>query len=286
MKQLIISAFVAAVAALGPVQAATPEAKATPKEEAGVVKGITPEVFEFEPSVTGDTARLEVYLPEGELKGAVVVCPGGGYAFRSDDKEGRCWVNWFARRGVATAVLLYTMPQGHDAQPLAECSAAMKLMRENAGKWGFPADKIGVMGFSAGGHLASTMATHFTAADRPDFQILFYPVINLYKAKTHKGTRKNLIGENPTEDMVKLYSNHLHVTPQTPPAFIFTCQDDKTVNPDNSLDYYSALTKAKVPSEMHFYPFGGHGFGFTSPFAYRDQMFFLLDAWIRSTVNN
>ncbi len=232
-----------------------------------------------------EKALLEVYLPEGRPTGAVVVCPGGGYGFKAIDKEGRDWAEWFAQRGVATAVLDYRLPQGRHDVPLSDCDKAITALRKNAAKWKIPADKVGVMGFSAGGHLAATMATHYTDESRPDFQILVYPVVSMDTTITHRGSHDNLLGAQPRPGMEDLYSNELQVTPQTPPAFIITCEDDRTVDPDNSMRYYRALTKAGVPSELHVFPQGGHGYGKLPSFRYVDQMLYLLDKWIVNTVS-
>ena len=140
------------------------------------------------------------------------------------------------------------------------------------------------MGFSAGGHLASTMATHYTETSRPDFQILMYPVITMDPSFTHDWTHHNLIGQHPRPGMEDLYSNEKQVTPQTPPAFIFTTEDDGVVPIANSMRYYEALTANKVPSELHIYPYGGHGYGKLPEFQYVDQMLYLLDSWIKTTV--
>lgn len=238
-----------------------------------------------EKSPADDKAYLEVFLPQkGEIKGAVVVCPGGSYGMKAIDKEGRDWAAWMAERGIATAVLDYRLPHERHNVPLADCTAAIDLLRTNSSKWKIPADKIGVMGFSAGGHLASTMATHYTETSRPDFQILMYPVITMDPSFTHDWTHHNLIGQHPRPGMEDLYSNEKQVTPQTPPAFIFATEDDGVVPVANSIRYYEALTSNKVPSELHIYPYGGHGYGKLPEFQYVDQMLYLLDSWIKTTV--
>lgn len=231
-----------------------------------------------------EKAVLEIYRTDGAARGAVVVCPGGAYGFKAIDKEGRDWAGWFADRGIVTAVLDYRLPQGRDGVPLADCSAAVAHLRENAERYGIPADRIGVMGFSAGGHLAATAATHSSGAGRPDFQILMYPVISMDSVITHRGSRDNLLGKSPADGAVAYYSCELMVTDATPPAFIFTCEDDRTVPPANSLRYYQALTDCNVPSELHVYPTGGHGYGKQPGFKYVSQMLYLLDSWIKNTV--
>ncbi len=249
------------------------------------VWSVNPKMIEIAPTDSeGEKSVLELSLPAGEVKGAVVVCPGGGYGFKAIDKEGRDWVDWFAERGIATAVLDYRLPHHRHAVPSADCSASIAYLRANATKLGIPADKIGVMGFSAGGHLAATAATHFDEASRPDFQILMYPVISLDLTITHPGTRENLIGKDPKPGLEALYSIELQVTPQTPPAFIFACEDDGTVPVENSLLYFRSLTAAKVPSQLHIFPTGGHGFGKLPQFKYVDQMLYLLDSWIKTSV--
>lgn len=141
--------------------------------------------------------------------------------------------------------------------------------------------KVGIMGASAGGHLASTAATHYTAGTRPDFQILFYPVISMDLSNCHKGSRDNLLGKSPSEELVRLYSNELQVTGDTPPAFIMHSSDDGAVPVSNSVSYYLALVKNKVPASLHTYPIGGHGWGFRDSFTYKRQWTGELEKWLR-----
>ena len=220
-----------------------------------------------------DTAYVLVSLPDHPARAAVVVCPGGGYTHLSMQKEGTEWLQWFNDRGIAAAVLHYRLPRQRNTVPLADAQAALKLFRDNADKWRIPVDKVGIMGFSAGGHLATTAATHFTdSVNRPDFQILMYPVVSMDTTITHMGTRVGLICKKPSADMEKLYSNDLQVSAQTPPAFIFTCQDDRAVHPDNSIRYYQALMRNNVPSQLHIYPRGGHGYGKRYTFGYSEPL--------------
>jgi acetyl esterase/lipase len=142
-----------------------------------------------------------------------------------------------------------------------DAKQAMRIVRARAAEWNIKSNKIGIMGFSAGGHLASTLSTHFDEDTRPNFSILIYPVISMDKNITHMGSRNNLIGKNPTDAMIKLYSNELQVTANTPPTFLIHATDDDAVPVENSLLYYQALKNNKVPTEMHIYPAGGHGFG-------------------------
>ncbi len=225
----------------------------------------------------GDTAYVLVSLPDHPARAAVVVCPGGGYTHLSMQKEGTEWLQWFNDRGIAAAVLHYRLPRQRNTVPLSDAQAAIRLFRDNAEQWRVPADKVGIMGFSAGGHLATTAATHYTTpADRPDFQILMYPVVSMDTTITHMGTRVGLIGKTPTPEMETLYSNDMQVNAQTPPAFIFTCQDDRAVHPDNSIRYYQALMRNNVPSQLHIYPRGGHGYGKRYTFGYTEPLQYLL----------
>ena len=220
---------------------------------------------------------LELYLPEKEKASgaAVVICPGGGYSVIVYQGEGISTAKEFAQRGVAAFVLKYRLPNDSKMNdkkigPLQDAQQAIKLVRENAAKWGIDPAKIGIMGFSAGGHLASTEATHFkeslientnNTSLRPDFQILVYPVITMQENLTHKDSRLKLLGANPTKEVVDLFSNELQVNETTPPAYITQAANDVTVDVDNSIIYFEALRHQKIPVEMHIYPKGGHGFG-------------------------
>jgi acetyl esterase/lipase len=211
---------------------------------------------------------IEVYLPgKSQATGqAVVICPGGGYSILAYDKEGTDIAKLLNGQGIAGIVLKYRLPKSQSnivphQSALMDAQQAMKLVRANADKWNIDPDKVGVIGFSAGGHLASTLGTHFDDESRPDFMALIYPVISMDTEITHMGSRKNLIGEAPTEELVRLYSNELQVQVNTPPTFILHMMDDQVVPVENSLRFYEALRKADVPTEMHLYPAGGHGFG-------------------------
>lgn len=211
---------------------------------------------------------------------AIVACPGGGYHDVWFGHEGNMMADWLGAQGVTLAVLKYRMPNGHHAIPLEDAQRAMELMREHADEWG--AQRVGIMGASAGGHLASTAATHFTTPqNRPDFQVLLYPVITMELGVTHDGTRYFLIGEHPTPDVEALYSNELQVTDSTPPAFIVASTDDGLVPVDNSLRYYNALRAHNVSATMHLYPYGGHGWGFRDNFAYKPLWSAELAQWLR-----
>ena len=231
---------------------------------------------------------LEVYLPEKEKStgAAVVICPGGSYKVLVYQGEGVSTAKEFVKRGIAAFVLKYRLPDdsilvNKTIGPLQDAQQAMKLVRENAVKWGVDASKVGIMGFSAGGHLASTLATHFSTALienknntnlRPDFQIVVYPVITMQDELTHADSRTNLLGKEPTKDLMVLYSNELQVDKNTPPAYITHSADDKLVDVDNSIAYFEKLRRNDVPVEMHIYPKGGHGFIFRHP-GWMDPLF-------------
>lgn len=223
---------------------------------------------------------LSVFKAKQPNGKAIVVCPGGGYHDVWFNHEGNMMADWLNAQGVTLAVLKYRMPNGHHTIPLEDAQRAMEMMREHADEWG--AQKVGIMGASAGGHLACTTATHFTnAKNRPDFQVLLYPVVTMEAGVTHDGTRYFLIGDNPSQELVRLYSNELQVTAQTPPAFIVASSDDDVVPIENSLRYYAALVKHGVSTTMHLYPYAGHGWGFRDNFAYKPLWSAELAQWLR-----
>ena len=230
-------------------------------------------------------ANIQVFLPESPTGRAIVGCPGGGYSHLSMQNEGTDWAEYFNRQGIAYCVLTYRMPKGDRSLPMSDAQNAIRTVRDSAEAWRVNPYDVGIMGFSAGGHLASTTATHAPIEARPDFQILFYPVISMDERVTHKGSVVNFLGDGRRDDkLVKEFSNDRRVRRhQTPPAFIVMAGDDRAVPPlTNGLPYYVALRKAGIPAAMHIYPSGGHGFGFRSSFAYHEQMLGELSAWLKS----
>ncbi|MEI8084969.1 MAG: alpha/beta hydrolase [Paludibacter sp.] len=208
--------------------------------------------------------RMVIYLaPKVKANGtAVVICPGGGYASVWHVKEGSEIAKWFNELGISAFVLHYRMPNGHTAVPLSDAQTALKIVHKRAKEWNIKQNKIGIMGFSAGGHLASTVGTHFKTNDeRPAFMILAYPVVTMDSTLTHWGSRNNLLGKRPYDELVKLYSNELQVTKNTPPTFIVHATDDKTVPVKNSIQLYEALKENKIEAELDTFAVGGHGFG-------------------------
>ncbi len=225
---------------------------------------------------------IRVFLPETSHRDstAILVIPGGGYRVLSIGQEGYEWAEYFVPQGIPTIVLSYRMPMGFKEVPMSDATEAMRIIRENAKEWGIKPDRIGILGSSAGGHLASTIATHSEEATRPNFQILFYPVISMDKEYTHLDSHNCFVGEEATKEQEDAYSNQLHVNAQTPPAILLLSDDDFLVSPRNSAEYYLALKKANVKASMHVYPSGGHGWGCGKWFKYREQMLKDLQIWL------
>ncbi|WAC10198.1 alpha/beta hydrolase [Dyadobacter pollutisoli] len=222
--------------------------------------------------VTVPTIAAYIAPKETATGAAVMICPGGGYGILAASHEGSDFAKWFNDRGISAFVLKYRLPNEkamthqHEV-PLMDAMQGMKLIRQNAAKWNIDLNKIGVMGFSAGGHLAATLSTHYNMGEKaskdakPDFSILLYPVISLQPSIAHGGSRDNLLGPDKSEELIKYYSNELQVSDQTPPAFLVHAMDDTGVPVENSIQYYLALKNKKIPAEMHLYPKGGHGYG-------------------------
>ena len=228
---------------------------------------------------------ITVYRAEHPNGMAEIMWPGGGYARLANNHEGHDMAPWFNTQGITYVVLKYRMPNGHNEVPFSDVEQAIRLVRQHAAEWNINPAKVGIMGASAGGHLASTLATHYTSKEtRPDFQILLYPVITMDANFTHAGSRENLITKNPSADLIAKYSNELQVNAQTPQAFIALSSDDKAVLPQNSINYYLALLKHNVPATMHIYPTGGHGWGFRDNFTYKRQWTDELEKWLRNGV--
>ena len=213
---------------------------------------------------------------------AILVFPGGGYGFIAGPNEGSDWAPMFNNLGYTVGVLTYTVPPSSPDQPLTQARAAMSYLRSHSDEWNVNTGIIGVIGFSAGGHLAATVATHTSGGEAPAFQILFYPVITMEASYTHSGSRQNLIGNNPALELETLYSNEKQVTSTTPPAYLCWADNDGTVPPANSINYASALTEKGVPVRTRNYPSGGHGYGYgiASGWEYHDDMVADLTAWL------
>ncbi len=228
---------------------------------------------------------LRVYLPDREKATGrmVIALPGGGYSGLAMFHEGFDWAEWFLSKGIAYGVLKYRMPAGDHTIPFSDVQAAFALAKEQASEWNVHKEDIGIMGSSAGGHLASTYATHTKAEDKPAFQILLYPVITMDASFTHAGSRTNLLGENPSQELTDRFSNEKRVDASTPPAFIIFAADDKVVPPANGFRYAEALTRHGVPVTFLLYPTGGHGFGNRESFSYKAQFMEELTQWLART---
>jgi acetyl esterase/lipase len=251
--------------------------------------------FKFYSKVSIPT--LTVFLPSKEKNtgAAVVICPGGGYWVVAADHEGNRVAQRFVENGIAAFVVKYRLPDdkimpNKEIGPLQDAQRAIQIVRQRAAEWGLDPSRIGLMGFSAGGHLASTAGTHFSKAYidnptntslRPDFLMLIYPVISFSDRIGHTGSRDQLIGKAPSAEKIKTYSNEEQVTPQTPPTFLVHATDDDVVKVENSIDFYGALIKNKVAAEMHIYEKGGHGYGLNNKTTSEDWMEACLQ-WIRA----
>jgi acetyl esterase/lipase len=226
---------------------------------------------------------------------AVIVAPGGGYVLLAINHEGRQVANWLNSLGVTAFVLKYRLgPKYHHPIELGDAQRAVRLVRSRAKEFGIRPDRIGMMGFSAGGHLAATVGTHFDGGDpkatdptervscRPDFLILAYPVISFVAPYSHSASARHLLGDNPDMKVREELSNDLHVTPETPPTFLFSTNTDKVVPPENSVAFYLALHNAGVPTELHIFQKGPHGVGLDLADPVLGQWPTLLASWMRA----
>jgi acetyl esterase/lipase len=246
---------------------------------------------------------IEVYLPtkQSATGEAVLIFPGGGYGILAYDWEGTDFAKWLNAHGIAGIVVKYRLPISTSLTdpkevPLLDAQRAIRLVRQNAEDWNINPSKVGIMGFSAGGHLAATLSTSFahelllekdaidTLPARPDFSILVYPVISFRDAAAHSGSRKNLLGDQASSELVARFSNELQVTTDTPPTFLVHAQDDKGVPLQNSLLYFQALHANGVNAALHIYPTGGHGFAFGIGKGAVSGWREVLLAWMKETV--
>ena len=247
-------------------------------------------------SEDADKPSLMYFPPWGENPSgtAVIVAPGGSYAFLASNHEGRQVANWFNSLGLAAFVLTYRLgPRYHHPIELGDAQRAIRLVRSRAKELRASPDRIGMMGFSAGGHLTSTAETHFDSGNpnapdpidrvssRPDFAILAYPVITMMLPYAHEGSVEHLLGENASRTLRESVSNELHVTAQTPPTFLFATSDDDVVPVENSINFYSALHRAGVPAELHMFAHGAHGVGLDLADPALGEWPILLEEWLR-----
>lgn len=266
IRLCFLTVCVSSLLCVAPATAATPEV--APLWPDGAPGAVGNEPLD-QPSIT-------IYRADGEQAGkaAVVICPGGGYQHLAFDYEGTDVAEWFNAQGVSACVLRYRLaPRYHHPAPLADAQRAIRTVRAHAADWKIDPAKIGILGFSAGGHLASTAATHFDQGHsdsqdpieqlscRPDFAVLVYPVVAMATEYGHAGSRKNLLGDQPDPKLLDSMSNERQVTSQTPPCFLVASNEDQAVPAENSVLFYLALRKANVPAELHVFERGPHGFG-------------------------
>lgn len=267
-------------------QSKIPNAKGSPIDKGNADKS----VFH---RVSSPSLRLYLGKNTGAPKTAVIICAGGGYAELNIKREGYDIAEAFQKEGIASIVLKYRLPD-HNTNikkaiaPLQDAQQAIKIVRDSAKKWNIDPAKIGIMGFSAGGHVATSAGVHYLdvlitntskTSIRPDFMLLIYPVISFNNEFGHIGSRNNLLGRSPSPDSVTYFSNELFVNPQTPPAFLTHTGDDNIVSVTNSIRFYEALHKNNVPADLHIYAKGGHGFGIIPTF---DEWFARCLVWMRT----
>lgn len=236
------------------------------------------------PYDNGDAAKLTIYrAPENKATGrAILILPGGAYEVLASGHEGKDWAPFFNNLGITVVVLEYRMPKGDYRVPVTDAENSMRFIRANAKNWHVNKDDVGVMGSSAGGHLASTIATHSKGDAAPNFQILFYPVITMDPAFTHIQSHDNFLGKKANKKKEREYSNDQQVTRTTPRAFIALSDNDDLVLPANGVNYYVELYRHDVPAALHVYPVGGHGWGNTQGFAFHNEMQLELRGWLES----
>lgn len=284
MKKLL--AAVLALAASAAMFAANPVELRLWPDGAPTSNGLAPDKENAENPdwIIGVSDPVMTVFPAEKPNGtALLMCPGGAYCGLAFKHEGLDMADDLNKAGITLAVLKYRMPEGHWEVPADDARRALALLREHASEWGINPDRVGIGGASAGGHLASTVATHRPdSLTAPNFQVLIYPVISMREGLTHQGSRDNLLGRNPSPELVDMYCNEDHVDAATPRAFIVATSDDDIVPVENSIAYFNALTKAGVPSSLHIYPAGGHGWAYTPRFDSQEQWVAELLHWLGS----
>jgi acetyl esterase/lipase len=283
MKTLLL--LVAAILAGGTLSAQVPAAIKLWPQGAPNSNGLTGPDKPLENGRVENVTDPEIYLYPADAQkntgAAIILCPGGGYVRLAMNHEGHDIARWLAMNGITGIVLKYRMPNGHPDVPLSDAQQAIRWVREQGGKWGVDPRKVGIAGNSAGGHLAATAATHFDEATRPDFAVLFYPVISFDPTISHRGSAGSLLGPNPSQELLDLYSNEKQVTAETPPTILFHSDDDRAVPVQNSLVFYGAMKRHKVLGTLYVFPSGGHGWGYTPEFRYHEEWKTLLLKWLK-----
>lgn len=212
--------------------------------------------------------KKTVFVPDKPNGTAVICCPGGGYETVCDEHEGKGWAQEFNDMGIVWVVVNYELPNGNPEIPFNSILEVMKDLKANASTYHIDTTKIGIAGFSAGGHLAASYSQYAPKQHKPAFQLLFYPVITMDETYTHRGSRNHLLGEKPKNSMVKRYSLEKTADETLPPTLIFVSKDDNVVSPENSLNYYEMLNENNVPTNLHIFPIGNHGWGNSTTFIY------------------
>jgi acetyl esterase/lipase len=235
------------------------------------------------PEESRGEAEIFVYHPlaTNRPSPAVLICPGGGYSWLYMENEGHKIARWFVSQGYVSVVLKYRLPGGIHTIPLSDAGEAMSTIRRNAAAWNIDVHQTGVVGASAGGHLAACLSTLAADGNRPDFAILFYPVITFDYSITHYATREALLGSDmENKNLVERYSIEKQIDGKTPPTLLLVCEDDETVNPQNAIRYHAALQQQHVPVEIHLFPKGGHGWGLDEHFPYHKEVKSIIHDWL------
>lgn len=251
---------------------------------ASVVRGQQVEQLKLWPDKSdASEAEIFVYHPAKSKKAvpAVLICPGGGYRGLAMNHEGHDMAKWYASNGFIGVVLKYRMPKGVHTIPLSDAEKAISVIRSNADKWNVDTNKVGVIGSSAGGHLAASLSTLAADANRPNFAILYYPVISFDNMATRGGSKNNLLGKDVDDkELIDRYSLQKQVDDKTPKTLLLLSDDDQTVPPLNSILYYTALNEHQIPASLYMFPNGGHGWGFRHDFAYYQEVKDLILKWL------
>ena len=247
--------------------------------------GLEGEAYDSKPYRLVNTTEAIIYIYHADKEKAtgqsVVICPGGGYAKLSMDQEGYLMAQWLAKNGITGVVLEYRLPNGHKEVPLEDVVEAIRIVRKKAKKWNLDPAKVGVMGFSAGGHLAASASNIPAVEDRPNFSILFYPVLTVGDFNTHKGSFRNLLGKKHTEAEANEWAMDKIASEQTPPTILLLSDDDTTVPAAGAALYYAALRYHGVKAAMYVFPEGGHGWGNYDKFSYQKEWQHLLLRWLK-----
>ena len=247
--------------------------------------GLEGEAYDSKPYRLVNTTEAIMYIYHADKEKAtgqsVVICPGGGYAKLSMDQEGYLMAQWLAKNGITGVVLEYRLPNGHKEVPLEDVVEAIRIVRKKAKKWNLDPAKVGVMGFSAGGHLAASASNIPAVEDRPNFSILFYPVLTVGDFNTHRGSFRNLLGKKHTEAEANEWAMDKIASEQTPPTILLLSDDDTTVPAAGAALYYAALRYHGVKAAMYVFPEGGHGWGNYDKFSYQKEWQHLLLRWLK-----